>query len=295
MDETQTQGDFYMDLHTLKLFQTVARMGSISKAARELNYAQSNITMKMQQLESELKVTLFHRHNRGIMLTSKGKKLFTYTEKIFQLVEETINEVGDNNEPVGSLTIGSMETTAGVRLPQLFAEYLQKYSQVDINLRTGTTEENIQGVLNFKLDGAFVAGPIHHSDLLYVEAFEEELCIITAPTQPEIKSIEDINKKALLLFRSGCSYREILDKWFQKEKMFPSKVMEFGTLDGIIGCVAAGLGISILPQSVITKQIEEGSIKKHQIPEEYAKVKTVFIYRKDKYFTGALKEFIKLL
>src|SRR5690348_880591 len=111
-----------MDLHTLKIFQTVAKLGSISQAARELKYEQSNITMKIQQLESDLQTTLFYRHNRGTALTTKGSLLLTYAEKIFDLIDETKNVMMDDQTPRGPLIIGSMETTAAVRLPVLFSK-----------------------------------------------------------------------------------------------------------------------------------------------------------------------------
>ena len=100
-----------MDLHALNIFKSVAEKGSISQAARDLNYAQSNITTKIQQLENDLQTTLFYRNNRGTTLTSKGKVLLTYAENIFNLIEETVKVMQDNQIPQGPLSIGSMETT----------------------------------------------------------------------------------------------------------------------------------------------------------------------------------------
>jgi molybdate transport repressor ModE-like protein len=284
-----------LDLHTLKIFQTVAKLGSISQAARELQYAQSNITMKIQQLESNLQTTLFHRHNRGTALTAKGSMLLTYTEKIFNLMEETKNVMNDDQTPKGPLIIGSMETTAAVRLPALFSKYLKDYPDVDLTLKTGSTEENIQGVLQYELDGAFVAGPIEHSELIQKEVFEEELVLVTDTIHPLISSIKDIQTRTLLVFRTGCSYRERLEQWFHQERVIPKKVMEFGTLDAIIGCVSAGLGISMVPQSVVAKQIQEGTLRQHSLPNPYGKVKTIFIYRKDKYVPTSLLKFIAMI
>jgi LysR family transcriptional regulator, cell division regulator len=135
-----------MDLHSLKIFQTVARLGSITQAAKELKYAQSNITMKIQQLETDLPTTLFYRHNRGTALTAKGSMLLTHTEKIFDLIEET-KIVNDDETPRGPLIIGSMETTAAVRLPALFLKYHKDFPEVDLTLKTGSTEQNNQVVL----------------------------------------------------------------------------------------------------------------------------------------------------
>ncbi|MDR4315462.1 HTH-type transcriptional regulator [Niallia circulans] len=284
-----------MDLQTLKVFQTIAKLGSISQAARELQYAQSNITMKIQQLEAELQTTLFYRHNRGTALTAKGRMLLTYAEKIFHLIEETKSVMNDDQSPKGPLMIGSMETTAAVRLPVLFSKYLKNYPDVDLTLKTGSTKENILGVLNYKLDGAFVAGPIANTELIQKDVFEEELILVTNPVHSPIFTIEDIQDETLLVFRPGCSYRERLEQWFRTEGACPKKMMEFGTLDGIIGCVTAGLGISMLPQSVVAKQITEGTLRQHQIPSSFSKVKTLFIYREDKYLPSSLIKFINMM
>lgn len=284
-----------MDLHTLKIFQAVAKLGSISQAARELQYAQSNISMKIQQLETELQTTLFYRHNRGTALTAKGSMLLTYTEKIFHLIEETKNAMNDDQVPKGPLIIGSMETTAAIRLPALFSKYLKDYPDVDLTLKTGSTEENIQGVLQYELDGAFVAGPIEQPELIQKEVFEEELVLVTDTIHPPISSIKNIQPSTLLVFRTGCSYREKLEQWLHQEGVNPNKIMEFGTLDAIVGCVSAGLGLSLLPQSVVAKQIQDGTLRKYSIPNQYGKVKTVFIYRKDKYIPTSLIKFINVL
>jgi LysR family transcriptional regulator, cell division regulator len=283
-----------VDLNTLNVFQTVARLGSISQAARELKYAQSNITMKIQQLETDLQTTLFYRHNRGTSLTAKGSMLLTYTEKIFHLIEETRKVMNDDQIPKGSLIIGSMETTAAVRLPALISKYHKDYPDVDLTLKTGPTEQNIQGVLQYELDGAFVAGPVEHPELIQKEVIEEELVLITDTIHPPLSSIKDIQTRTLLVFRTGCSYRGKLEQLLHQERVIPNKIMEFGTLDAIIGCVSAGLGISMLPQSVIAKCIQDGILRQHSIPDLYGKVKTVFIYRKDKYVPTSLVKFINM-
>jgi len=282
-----------MDLHSLKIFQTVARLGSISQAARELQYAQSNITMKIQQLELDLQTTLFYRHNRGTTLTTKGSQLLTYTDRIFNLIDETKNMMMDDQTPRGHLMIGSMETTAAVRLPVLFSKYHREFPEVDLTLKTGSTEQNIQAVLQYELDGAFVAGPINHPDLIQKEVFEEELVLITDKVHPPITSIKDIQIRTLLVFHKGCAYREKFEQWFDQEKMVPNKIMEFGTIDGIIGCVSAGLGISLLPLSVIENHLQTGTLRQHSLPN--GKVSTMFIYRNQNYLPLSLLKFVDIL
>ncbi|WP_036704760.1 LysR family transcriptional regulator, partial [Paenibacillus graminis] len=95
-----------MDIGLLKVFQAAAEEGSISKAAQRLNYVQSNVTARIQQLEQELKTPLFYRHSRGITLTSAGQTLMEYTLKIINLLEEAAQAVLDSPVPKGSITVG---------------------------------------------------------------------------------------------------------------------------------------------------------------------------------------------
>jgi DNA-binding transcriptional LysR family regulator len=284
-----------MDLQALKFFRAVAELGSISKAARELNYAQSNLTAKIQQLETELQTTLFYRHNRGTSLTDKGKVLLSYTDEIFNLLDEVKNVMNDEQTPKGPLVIGSMETTAAIRLPILLSKFHREYPAVDLMLKTGPTEQNVQGVLQYELDGAFVAGPIEHPDLTYRTVIEEELVLITDALHQPLSSIKEIQNRTILVFRNGCSYRARFEEWLHHEGVIPEKIMEFGTLDGIIGCVSAGLGISLLPRSVVDKHVNDDLLIQHSIPNRFGKVKTLFIYRKDKYMSTSLREFIEML
>lgn len=284
-----------MDLQALNFFQAVAKSGSISKAAKELNYAQSNLTARIQQLESDLQTKLFYRHNRGTTLTDKGKILLSYTEEIFQLFDEVKNVMNDDQTPKGPLVIGSMETTAAVRLPVFLSNFHRQYPAVDLTLKTGPTEQNIAGVLQYELDGAFIAGPIEHPDLTHKMIVEEELVLITDASHQTLSSINKIENRTILVFRNGCSYRARFEAWLHHEGVIPEKIMEFGTLDGIIGCVSAGLGISLLPRSVVDKHINEEPIIQHAIPNRYGKVKTFFIYRNDKHISTSLRGFLEIL
>lgn len=283
-----------MDLHALKVFQTVSRTGSITRAAQELNYAQSNVTTKIQQLESYFHTTLLYRHNRGITLTSKGHTLLAYAERIFQLIEESAQAMQDDPFPNGPLRIGSMETTAAVRLPEYLVRYHRDYPNVDLTLITGPTEEHIQAVLHYELDGAFVAGPIDHPELLQRTVLQEELVLITDSSHPAMLDAAELKTRTILVFRQGCSYRARLQSWLHQEGIYPEKIMEFGSLEAILGCVKAGLGISLLPLSVVEPYIQEGTLQTHSLPNPLALVQTVFIRRKDTLLTPALGHFIDM-
>ncbi|KYG29204.1 LysR family transcriptional regulator [Priestia endophytica] len=282
-----------MDIQLLRVFLTTAQEGSISKAAKKLNYAQSNVTNKIQQLEKDLKTQLFYRHNRGITITPSGQVFVSYTEKILNTIQEARAVLSESAVPSGPLRIGSMETTAAIWLPKILPDYHADYPNVDLSLVTGPTEQHIHAILHYELDGAFVSGPIDHPELIQDEIIEEELVLITATSHPPIASIQDIDTYTMLVFRKGCSYRAKFNSILQEEGIFPTKLMEFGVMEAIIGCVSAGLGVSLLPRSIVNLYEQQGRVRVHYLPGKQSLVKTLFIRRKDTLVTPALSAFME--
>ncbi|WP_042161073.1 LysR family transcriptional regulator [Paenibacillus gorillae] len=281
-----------MDIQLLKVFYTTAQEGSISKAAQKLTFAQSNVTHKIQQLEADLQTQLFYRHNRGITLTPTGHILLSYAEQILHVIQEARSAVGDSSVPSGPLLIGSVETTAAVRLPNLLTKYHTDYPAVDFSLITGPSEEHINAVLHYELNGAFVAGPVEHPDLVAEDVVDEELVLVTSVSHPPVRSIQDVKLHTFLVFFNSCSFRTRLNQLLQEEGILPNKIMEFGSLETILGCVGAGLGISLLPRSIVAESEQQGRIQIHEIAGKHALVKTVFIRRKDALTTPAMSAFI---
>lgn len=115
-----------MESADLRVFQAVAREGSITKAAARLGYVQSNVTARIQRLEAELQTVLFHRHNRGMKTTSSGETLLAYAEKITALLEEASRAMSVSSEPSGPLRLGSLQTTAAVRSAKPVGRLSQK-------------------------------------------------------------------------------------------------------------------------------------------------------------------------
>ena len=284
-----------MDLQTLKFFRIIASEGSVSKAAQKLNYAQSNLSMKMSQLEKELQTTLFYRHNRGVSLTPKGEVLFQYATALLNLANEAEGALRDDGAAKGKLTIGSMESTAISFLPKFLSDYHAENPNVSLTVQTGTTEKCIRGVLEYTLDGAFVAGPVQHPELHSKPVRTEQLMLITDRNMPEELTPELLLGQTLLVFPEGCSYRRVLERWLESEALFPQKIIEFNSLGAIIASVSAGLGVSLFPASVVARYAEGGALRSHAIPPQYANVPTVFVYRKTAFPEQALRQVLQLL
>jgi LysR family transcriptional regulator, cell division regulator len=283
-----------MDAADLRIFAAVARVGGMNRASSELNTVQSNVTARIRALEEELGTQLFNRGSRGVTLTAAGERLLPYATKVTHMLDEARRAVKDDGTPEGRLTIGILETTAALRLSPILASYGSAYPNVDLNLRTGTTRELVESVLEHELEGAFVCGPVNHPDLEEQTFFPEELVIMTARG---IKSVNEATRKAhpkIIVLRQGCSYRQILETVLAKRGIVGLRSLEFGTLEAIYGAVSAGIGITLLPKSLIGAIWRDGRVAVHELPEAESHIETVFIHRHDALLSSALKEFMKL-
>lgn len=280
-----------MDSTDLRLFEAVARLGGMSRAAVELNTVQSNVTARIRLLEEQLDAPLFERHSRGVSLTPAGRRLLPYAEQITALIKEAARVVRDNSTPQGPLTVGSLETTAAIHLSSLLASYVGKWPKVDLILRTGTTWELVEQVVSRGLEGAFVCGPIDHPDLLAETIFEEELVVLTSPKVTQLAWLPGLADVRIVVLRASCSYRQRLETLLEQRGITGLRRLEFGTLEAVVGCVAAGLGVTLLPRRMIANHWL-GKVAIHDLPREQARVETQFIRRRDAYASRALEAFI---
>lgn len=282
-----------MDAADLRVFEAVARLGVMSRAAAELNTVQSNVTARIRQLEVELGTRLFRRHSRGVTLTEAGQRLLAYAVRTRQLLDDARRAVEDDGRPKGPLTIGSLETTAALRLSPVLSAYVTTHPEVDLVIRTGTTAELVESVLQRRLEGAFVCGPVDHADLESDVVFREELVIVTARSVRRLDDLLGQSALKIIVLRAGCSYRQRLEAILATRGVVGLRVLEFGTLDAILGCVIAGLGLTLLPRSVVGQAWRAGRLALHTLPLTEARVETVFIRRRDAFVSSALAAFVE--
>jgi LysR family transcriptional regulator, cell division regulator len=281
-----------MDAGDLRVFEAVARLGGMNKAASELNTVQSNVTSRIRLMEERLGVPLFRRHSRGVVLTNSGQRLLPYAMKIARLLDEAKRAVEDDGKPKGMLTIGSLETTAAYRLPPIISAYSSAFPAVNVSLRTATNVKLIEDVLNHQLDGAFVCGPLDHPDLEQHVVFYEELVVATAPGRKRFENVAETGELKILVKGPGCAYRDRFEEMLLRRGINVSRI-EFGTLDAIVGCVAAGLGETLLPKSVLAPALKDKRVIAHALPASDAKVETLFIRGRDAFVSSALAAFLQ--
>jgi DNA-binding transcriptional LysR family regulator len=285
-------GEARVDYGDLRVLEAVARHGSMNRAAVELNMVQSNVTARIRVLEEQVGTPLFDRSRRGVTLTAAGQRLLPYVTRFSALLREAQEAACDGGTPRGNIRIGALETTAALRLPPVLTAYTQAWPEVGLVVTTGTSCSLVEDVLAHRLDGAFVAGPVHHADLLEELVFREELMLITSPSLRDLDDLDRQRELKIIVFRHGCSYRQRLENLLTRRGIQTARPLEFGSLDAILGCVAAGVGITLLPKAVVASSRQEGLVRAHELPPEEARVATMFIRRSDVYASSALNAFL---
>ncbi len=284
-----------MDFQTLKIFQEVANTGSFLATAKNINYAQSNISTRMQQLESELGTSLFYRNNRGVTLTPKGQLFLEYAESMLKMMDDSITAMRETDAAHGSLHVGSLETIAQIYLPDILNQYHRENDQVALSVTCENSTLLISNILDRTLDLAIIAGDFAHPDLISVPFTQEHMVFLTADINNKPASWEDLDFSSLLVFKEGCYYRATLEQMLRENQIPQQHIFDFNSAGALLSNICAGLGVGYLPSALLDILPQAKNITCIEPPEKYQTVSTNLIYRKDHYKDKAFTNFINLL
>jgi DNA-binding transcriptional LysR family regulator len=266
-----------MDFVDLKVFKSVVDEGGITKAARKLHRVPSSVTTRVQQLETSLGVTLFHRDRQRLHLSPTGELLLAYAERLIQLSDEA-RAVVSGGIPRGVLKLGALESTTASRLPRILADFHRRYPEVRLELTTGTNDDLMNKVADRRLDAAFTAEPPAARVLHHIPVFAERLVVISSSDHPPIRRARDVAGASLIAFPEGCAYRRALQRWLGRESLATLRVLELNSYHAIVACVASGTGIALVPQSVLDT-MPDTEVLRHAIPKAQANIKTPLVWR----------------
>lgn len=287
-----------MELTYLKTFREVAKLGSYTRAAEALGYAQSSVTTQIQRLEESYGAVLIERFGRNMKLTLAGETLLQYANEIHRIHEESKEAVSRQSK--GTLSIGTVETLAAFYLPPYLGAYRRDFPEVNIMIQPGNEPEIIQAVKEGELDfGIILDLPFADEELDIHILREESLDIIVCPDhklagQNEIR-IGDLESESLILTEDGCTYRAMLLRMLKGNRISYRLAYEFGNLEAIKQCVINGLGIGLLPRIAVAAEIRNGQMIGIPFVDPACQFYTQLIYPKKKWKSNAFVGFIELL
>lgn len=288
-----------MEIRQLKTFWTVANLLSFNRAAERLHYAQSSISAQIQALEEELGVPLFDRLGRRILLTEAGVRLLQYAEKIVNLVDETRAEVAEGREPQGALTIRIPETFGIHRLPPIIKKFHSHFPAIKLNFITCAHEGLEKDLRKGITDLAFLlAESIQAADLMVEALGFESLAIVAGPDHSLAlrQSIyaKDLAGETILFSRVDCSYRKILQSLLDEQDVRYDRSLEFSSVAVLKRCVAAGVGITILPRIAIAEEVAQERLIILPWAEGEIEVATLMIWYKERWISPTLNAFMEI-
>lgn len=289
-----------MELKYFYTFRVVAKELSFTKAAYALNYSQSSVSAHIQALEREFGVPLFERLGKNVVLTDAGHRMEIAAEKIINCYEEMKKLVPGSEIPSGTLTIGAHESQCAYRLTPILSKFRALYPQVQLIFRPVVSDEHIQTLIGEGfLDAAFLLSPLKSSQELIVEPLiKEHILIVSSPNHHLTKMSKvlpaDLNGETILTTEKGCDYRQMFEQMLSSNGVHAGTKIEFTSIEAIKECVIAGLGIAVLPEMTVEKEIEKGAIAVLPWGGQDFSIETQIAWHKDKWISPALKVFIEI-
>jgi DNA-binding transcriptional LysR family regulator len=278
-----------MELSDLVIFKAVVEAGGVTRAAERLHRVQSNITTRIRQLEEKLGTPLFIREGKRLHLSPAGQVLLDYAQRLLALADEARDAVRDGT-PRGALVLGAMESTSAVRLPGPLSDFVRLYPEVKLALKTGNPQQLAAAVLAGTMDAALVTGLIADGPFEREPIYSEELVIVASAGHAAITAKGAEPPRSIVAFEQGCPHRARLEQWYAGKNSRPVQAIEITSYHAMLGCVVVGMGISLVPLSVLATFPERARLSVHALPPGSDCAQTDLIWRK-----GAMSPKIKAL
>jgi len=286
----------------LKVFQSVARNLSFTKASNEMFISQPAVTRHIKELEAEFEVKLFNRTGNKIALTEAGKILLSYSDQISALHNDlkfTLSQL--NGKMEGTLRLGASTTIAQYIIPALLARFHERFPEVDLTLINGNTDYIEHQLLSNEIDIGIVEGKPANSDLRYSSFLKDELLIFTSAENkviPSVIQVDEFLKLPLVLRERGSGTLEIIQNKLQEKDIELAKmnvIMYLGSTEAIKSYIKTGEGAGIVSRFAIQHELESELFRVVEMPLLKFERQLYFISPKGPEPAGLTKTFVNFI
>ncbi|QKJ23235.1 LysR family transcriptional regulator [Poseidonibacter lekithochrous] len=261
-----------MDSNLLKVFVAVAQKNSFSLGAKKLKVTQTNVSLRIKQLEKNLGFEVFHRIPKGVILTKEGEKLLPLAIEIVDKVKEAQNQIR-NIKKQDSLVIASTYSNTKMRLIPLLQKLNQDHPDIRLELITNNTIAIKQMIVEYKVDIAFINNEPSHEDIVLLKRYENELLFV------ESKKNKTCN--TILGHQDICAFFNGAKKYYEHLGIEDYPVLELANFEVILACVELGMGSTILPKSIVKKYGYISKVKSTVVSKDIVDIPTCLVCRKD--------------
>jgi DNA-binding transcriptional LysR family regulator len=258
--------NFPLDCRQLRAFCVLARTGSFTQSARELNLTQSGVSHSLKTLERETGCRLLDRLGKKTALTQAGEQLLQHAEKILDEMKRAQYSLSQLSKwGRGRLRIGASVTACQYLIPPVLREFKESFPDHAISIEAGDTGELVSALSNRRIDLALCVRPVKEPQLEFRRLFSDQLRFIVHTLHPWAESgkinREEIPRQNYILYKKSSVTMQLIENYFREEEMVLNTIIEVGSMEATKELVKLGLGISILAPWIANKELEEGSVR----------------------------------
>ena len=290
-----------VNLELYKVFYTVAKCGSLTKAAEELYISQPAVSQSIKQLEGQLGIQLFNRTHRGMELSTQGgKPIFKKVEQALKLFNEAQTLVAQiKTSATGEVRVGASDTIFEYFVADKVVEFHEKFPAVKIELISGITPETIEDLKTGKCDVAFVNLPIEVDESLnlYGNCMRLNDIFVAGEKFSELKGktlpVSELKKYPLIFLDGQTVARKTLDTYLKSLGVEFTPAIEVGSWELMKRLVKKGMGIGVIPREYALAEMEEGSLFEVTSDPKLPARSIGMLLPKDVEISYALRSFLK--
>ena len=245
-----------MELNQLRYVCAIAETGSFSRAAERCQVAQPSLSQQVLKLEEELGARLFDRLGRSIRLTEAGRAFLPHARSILHQMDAARSSVADTSANLrGSVAVGVIPTVAPYLMPRLTAAFARQYPEARLRIVEETTPLLVEGLRNLSIDLAILALPLRHRDLEFLPLRTEPLFAVLPRDHPRAAarslSLRDLRGESFVMLRDGHCFRDLSIAACAHARVTPRIAFESDQFSSLLGMVAAGVGVSLVPAMAV--------------------------------------------
>ncbi|MGI5949893.1 LysR family transcriptional regulator [Peptoniphilus sp.] len=285
-----------MELRNIITFLEVVKYNSFTKAANEVGYAQSTVTMQIQQIEEELNVKLFDRIGKSIYLTSYGEKFLVLAKEMYNLSLQMNYLNKDFSEMEGTLRVGTIESLFYSEMVHKFSQFIDKFPNVEIKIRTGSSFELYNELSKNNLDIVFgISDPGNKYSFDEIFTAKTDLVFITNKKYVDTINVDTFEDTLFVLTEEESYYNKKLRKLFADNGLTINKKIHIQNIFAIINFLEFNKGVAFLPKYVVKDHLEDSNftILETNLPTINAEVSASI--NKEKWKSPFLNYYIKLI
>src|SRR5580692_6196847 len=249
-----------MEFHQLRYVCAIADTGNFSRAAERCQITQPSLSQQVLKLEEELGTKLFDRLGRSIRLTEAGRAFIPRARAILEQMEAARSSAADQNTDLrGSVAVGVIPTVAPYLMPTYTARFAKSYPDAKLRIVEETTAVLVEGLRDLSIDVAILALPLRHKDLELVPIRTEPLFAALSKNDPRASAkslaLKDLRGESFVMLRDGHCFRDLSIDTCTRARITPNIVFESGQFSSLLGMVAAGVGVSLVPEMAIDRNV----------------------------------------